>query len=188
MILIILIILIIISLSKDTFMKINKDLYETAYDLGVNFLEIVKTMNIINPTVMFDIDDTLLYVSGDSLVPIKPIIKLLNYCLRNKFIVLIITARDSLYTEHTKKDLSKNNINYDYLYLRVSPQDDCPTFKSDIKKMYLDWYGLKTVMSVGDNDIDINGQYSGYCIKLPNKTDPRLFHINVHGQLENVIP
>jgi predicted secreted acid phosphatase len=164
-------------------------LYETAYDLGVNYLNIIKKMNIVNPTVMFDIDDTLLYVNDDySLTPIKSMIKLLNYCIRNGFIVLIITARDSRSLAQTKRDLSKNKINYDYLYLRISPQDDYNTFKSDIKKMYMDYYELNIVMSIGDNDIDINGPNSGYSIKLPNKSDPRLFHINMEGKLENIVP
>ena len=48
--------------------------------------------------------------------------------------------------------------------------------------------GFTIIMSVGDNDIDIIGEYSGYSIKLPNKTDPRLFHVNMENQLENVIP
>ena len=169
-------------------MKKN-NLYDIAYELGVNYLNIIKNMDIPNPTVMFDIDDTLLYVNEDhTLTPIKSIIKLLNYCLKHKFKVLILTARDSSGTAHTQRELSKFGINYDYLYLRNSPHDDYPTFKSDIKKMYLDHYNLHTVMSVGDNDIDINGEYSGYGIKLPNKTDPRLFHINAYGHLENVIP
>ena len=94
--------------------------------------------------------------------------------------MLIITARDSRGIVQTKKDLSKNKIHYDYLYLRMSPQDDHHLFKSDTKKMYRDYYNLTTVMSVGDNDIDINGPYSGYSIKLPNKSDPRLFNINTY--------
>ena len=59
---------------------------------------------------------------------------------------------------------------------------------TDIKKMYMDYYQLNIVMSIGDNDIDINGPNSGYSIKLPNKSDPRLFHINMEGKLENIVP
>ena len=166
----------------------NSELYSIAYDLGVEYLKIIKGTSS-NQMVMFDIDDTLLYVNANgTLSPIKSIIKLLKYAQKNGFKVFILTARDSRYIEETQKDLAINNIPYDYLYLRVSPQDDYPTFKSDIKKMYYEHYGLKTVFSIGDNDIDVNGGYSGYCIKLPNKTDPRLFHINMYGQLENVVP
>lgn len=177
-------------MNKSTFREhFDNTLYNVAYDLGVTNLRYIKKLNIQNPTVMFDIDDTLLYVNSDySLTPIKPMIKLLNYCLKNGFIVLILTARDSKSIKQTKKDLENAGIRYHYLYLRISPQDDYPTFKSDIKKMYMDYYQLNIVMSVGDNDIDINGPYSGYSIKLPNKTDPRLFHINMEGQLENIVP
>jgi predicted secreted acid phosphatase len=166
----------------------NPELYSTAYDLGVEYLKIIKGGSP-NQMVMFDIDDTLLYVNQNgTLSPIKSIIKLLKYSQKNGFKVFILTARDSRYIEETKKDLATNGITYDYLYLRVSPQDDYSTFKSDIKKKYYEHYGLQTVFSIGDNDIDVNGGYSGYCIKLPNKTDPRLFHINMYGQLENVVP
>jgi len=187
---ILILILIISGIRINYFSNMKQNvLYDTAYELGVHYLEIIKNLEIRNPTVMFDIDDTLLYVNDDySLTPIKSMIKLLNYCIRNGFIVLIITARDSRSLAQTKKDLSKNKIRYDYLYLRMSPQDDHHLFKSDAKKMYLDHYHLTTVMSVGDNEIDINGPYSGYSIKLPNKSDPRLFHINTYGKLENVIP
>ena len=167
----------------------QNELYGIAYELGKTYLNIIKQMNISNPTVMFDIDDTLLHVNNnDSLTPIKSMVNLLNYCISSGFIVLIITARDSRYLTQTKKDLSKNKIKYDYLYLRESPQDDYQMFKSDIKKKFQNELGLKIVMSVGDNEIDIIGPYSGYSIKLPNKKDPRLFHINMYGQLENVVP
>jgi predicted secreted acid phosphatase len=170
---------------KDSFK--GSSLYEAAHDLGVNYLKLIKN-NFPNPMVMFDIDDTLLNVNDDgSLSPIKPIIKLLKYCLNNGFIVLILTARDSRYLKGTKNDLKENGIDYDYLYLRKSPEDDHQFFKSEVKRKYTE-QGFTVVMSIGDNDIDIIGDYSGYSIKLPNKTDPRLFHINAYGQLQNVIP
>ena len=163
-------------------------LYSVAYDLGVNYLQYIKKMKIKNPTVMFDIDDTLLYVNQDnSLTPIKSMIKLLNYCITNKFIVLIVTARDSVGLHYTLRELAQYGIRYDYIYLRKSPQDNHSLFKANVKRDYA-LHGFNIVMSIGDNDVDIIGDYSGYCIKLPNKTDPRLFHINMDSQLENVVP
>jgi len=164
----------------------NLDLYQVAYELGVHYLELIKNVN--NPAVMFDIDDTLLYVpkTHGPLKPIIPIIRLLNYCLNNNITVIIITARDSRYLKETKAELKKWNIDYNYLYLRVFPQDDYYSFKSDIKKGFSKKYNI--VLSIGDQDQDIIGGYSGYSIKLPNKNDPRLFHINTSGQLENIIP
>jgi hydroxymethylpyrimidine pyrophosphatase-like HAD family hydrolase len=162
-------------------------LYDIAYDLGIQYIKLLNK-NIFNPTVMFDIDDTLLYVNkNNTLTPIKQMIKLLNYCKRNGFIILIITARDSRYYKETLEDLKTNKIYYDYLYLRESPKDDYHLFKSDIKKKFMDTYNLTVVMSIGDNDIDIAGKYSGYSIKLPNKSNPLLYH-NYNGKFENVVP
>jgi len=175
------------------FMKITKssldfNLHNIAYDLGINYIKMVKNNNLPGKCVMFDIDDTLLYVNNDgTFTPIKPMIKLLNEARKNKMKILIITARDSIATNQTINDLEENDIYYDYLYLRENPKDNYQLFKSDIKKKYMDLYGLNIVMSIGDNDLDIIGPYSGYCIKLPNKKDPRLFH-NYYGILENVIP
>ena len=42
-------------------------------------------------------------------------------------------------------------------------------------------------MSVGDNIIDIDGNYSGYFIKLPNDKDPNLYHLNSNGVTEIVL-
>jgi hypothetical protein len=41
-------------------------------------------------------------------------------------------------------------------------------------------------MSIGDNEIDILGDYSGYAIKLPNVNDPRLFHKDSYGNMVNI--
>ena len=44
-------------------------------------------------------------------------------------------------------------------------------------------------MSIGDNNNDITGNFSGYYIKLPEAKDPRLYHLNINtGKKENVVP
>jgi len=186
-IIILFLVILIILFMKENFK--GNDIYNVAYDLGINYIRMIKNMTFPGiPTVMFDIDDTLLYVNDDgTLTPIKPMIKLLNEARKNKMKILIITARDSIFTPETINDLRINKINYDYLYLRENPKDNYELFKSDIKRKFMELYGLYIVMSIGDNNIDIAGNYSGYCIKLPNKTDPRLFH-NYYGVLENVVP
>jgi len=137
---------------------------------------------------MFDIDDTLLYVNNDlSLTPIIPIIDLLNYCITQDILIIIITARESSYRLQTIKQLGKYGINYSYLYLRKSPEDDNDHFKSRIKETLYKTYKIPIVMSVGDNIIDIVGNYSGYSIKLPNKTDPRLFECRDLKNLVEVV-
>lgn len=167
----------------------NNNVYEKAYTLGKNYLDTFKPGPFM-PTVMFDIDDTLLY--SKNFKGIQPIIRLLVECNKKNMFVLIVTARDSIYTNETIKDLENiglkqgNNapFTYNYLYLRKSPKDNNNFFKSGIKKQFYE-KGFVTIMSVGDNDIDINGDYSGYCLKLPNLRDPRLFH-NPYGKLINV--
>ena len=188
-ILLIIVILIIFLLIIMGRRNANKHVYDIAYDLGINYLDLIEYNK--NYCVMFDIDDTL--IDSETSNPIKPIVNLLKECNKRKLKVLIITARDDRYTLETIEELDKNGIyhnipnkkHYDFLYLRHSPKDDNEYFKSKLKEqLYND--GYITIMSIGDNLIDIIGEYSGYGIKLPNKKDPRLFHVNGKGQLENV--
>jgi len=181
--------LILISLTikmrkKSTFI----DVYENAYQLGKKYIDDFPLSSVKNAAIMFDIDDTLLAVNGLNglnglnLTPIKPIIKLLKYADKKGIYIIIITARDSIFTSHTKKDLKENNINYDELYLRKSPKDNYELFKSDIKKQYT-LNGYNIIMSVGDNDIDVIGNYSGYSLKLPNNSDSRLYEKRLDGNI-----
>jgi hypothetical protein len=186
LIIIILVIILIIPISK--FGDMNKSVYTTAQQLGENYLDIMKENDYFNikfPAVMFDIDDTLLEQPSGK--PIKPIIKLLNKCLRDKLIVLLITARDSDYYAETVEELRKNNIKYGFLYLRKNGIDDIRTFKSLIKKKLAEENDIITIMSIGDNSIDVSGDYSGYYIKLPNHNDPNLYHLNSKGISEIVV-
>jgi hypothetical protein len=180
------IIIIIITLIYLFMQKKKPNIYNTAYTLGINYLNNFDY----NPryTVMFDIDDTLLLDGA----PNKPILKLLKECNKRKIKVVIITARSSIYTQETIFELEENDItfnkgkyHYNFIYLRHSPEDDHDLFKSNVKENLYN-QGYLTIMSVGDQNVDIVGKYSGYGIKLPNKTDPRLFHINGLGKLENV--
>jgi len=183
---------------KRTTSNFTKTPYDSAYDLAMNYLNTINAESIPGAAVMFDIDDTLLSVNEQSLTPIKPIIKILKECNDRGITVVIITARDSRYTIETMKDLADNDIYpyhigyperemyYNYLYLRVSPNDDTNHFKTKIKDRYKS-NGINIIMSIGDNLIDIEGENSGYGIKLPNKQDPRLFHINGKGQLQQVV-
>ena len=166
--------------------KKKQNIYNVACILGINYLNNFDY----NPryAVMFDIDDTLL-LNG---APNKPILKLLKECNKRKIKVVIITARSSIYTQETIFELEENDItlnkgkyHYNFIYLRHSPDDDHDLFKSNVKENLYN-QGYLTIMSVGDQNVDIVGKYSGYGIKLPNKTDPRLFHINSLGKLENV--
>ena len=185
-----------------------KNVYETAFGLGKNYLD--NMLHRDNHAVMFDIDDTLIFSETNK--PIKPIIKLLKECNKKGIKVLIITARPSTYKNETILDLMdvgifpnpdipefaeidysipKNAVFYDFIYLRHSPHENNDFFKSIVKEKLFN-NGIYTIMSVGDNDIDVLGDYSGYSIKLPNirmddpRFDPRLFHKNAYGKMVNV--
>jgi hypothetical protein len=174
----------------------QQTVYDVAYQLSTNFLDNLDYNT--NYAVMFDIDDTIIFSQSGK--PIKPIIKLMKYCNKKGFLVIIITARPNNYKKETIAELENNKIYstydnfhscksdafYDFIYLRKSPQDDNIMFKSKIKELLLNKNGIFTVMSLGDNEIDVIGDYSGYCIKLPNTHDPRLFHKDIHGRMVQV--
>ena len=63
---------------------------------------------------MFDIDDTLLYVPNKNnlLILIKPMKRLLDYCISKGLLIIIITARDNAYKNYTIQELNKHSINY----------------------------------------------------------------------------
>jgi len=177
----------------------NQNIYKTAYDLGLNYLNSLDLKP--NYAVMFDIDDTL--INSRNYRPIKHIVNLIKKCNELNLIVLIITARDSRYTRETAEDLAQiklypsfnkenlilpeNSLFYDYLYLRHSPQEDHDYFKSHVKQRLFERDNIATVMSVGDNVIDVVGDYSGYALKLPNHRDPKLYHKDYYGNITQVI-
>ena len=165
----------------------KESLYETARDLGIEYLKMIKNKKV-PQAVMFDIDDTLLKVNGNTFTPLFPIIELLNFALNNGFYVIIITAREDTGKNFTIKQLNDYGIKYTRLHMRTKTQN-FKTFKSQIKEYYQKEYHIPFVMSIGDNENDIIGNYSGYYIKLPESSNPRLYHLNINtGQMENVIP
>ncbi len=179
LLLIVFIIFIIYNTKENTQEKFTNDMgiYQRAANLGIRYLD--KMVYFKDKSgVMFDIDDTLLFVNGDKLSPITPMIDLLNYCITKDLLIIIITARSNEYRTETIKHLNKYGIDYSYLYLRKSPQDDNdPNFKSKVKQKLLNDHKIKIIMSVGDQMVDIVGDYSGYCLKLPSRIsgDNRLF-------------
>ena len=172
--------------NSSTFHMGSQKIYNTAYELGNNFLNKMKEIHYYDmkyPAVMFDIDDTLLDTSGKQ---IKPIIKLLKKCIHEGILVIIITARSQEYYNYTVDQLLANKIPYNYLFLKNDKTDDINTFKSTIKQSLAQTNDVNTIMSIGDNIIDIDGNYSGYWIKLPNHQDLNLYHLNSNGVPERI--
>lgn len=183
---IILILIICIFIPNNISYMKKRNVYKDAYDLGNRYLKVASENNFFDlekPAVMFDIDDTLLDYSGKK---IKYIIDLLNKCNQIGLIVIIITARLDQHRQYTIDELKSNGIEYSALFLR-SQTDDFNTFKSKIKKQLSENNNITTIMSIGDNIIDIDGAYSGYWIKLPNQSDKKLYHLNSSGIPEEII-
>jgi hydroxymethylpyrimidine pyrophosphatase-like HAD family hydrolase len=99
-----------------------------------------------NDAVMFDIDDTLLYVSGR---PIVPMIKLLWDAQAMGYKVVIITARPRLepVIQWTMQQLKDNGITYDTLGFT----------SADTKILMKQKLGYNFVLSVGDQETDLTG-------------------------------
>ena len=96
-----------------------------------------------NDAVMFDIDDTLIWINGQ---PNKPIIELLHKMKRLGYKIVIITARPGIQMaiNFTQKQLANHGIVYDYLGF-TSAQT-----KTFMKKRL----GYNFVLSVGDMPTD----------------------------------
>ena len=168
LILILFILILLLITNKENFM--NENVYTNAFRVGKDYIDLKLMENILQPAVMFDIDDTLLYIPPNNKpTSIDPIIKLLTYCKCKGILVIIITARDIKYKNQTISQLDFFNIPYDRLYLRDPKQDDFH-FKTIIKEN-LTKCGMTFLMSVGDNNIDVEGPASGLKIRLPNKNE-----------------
>jgi predicted secreted acid phosphatase len=118
-----------------------------------------------NPTIVFDIDDTLIDKQGNC---IEPVMMLYNYAKKKGLTIVIITARVATVTNinKTKYQLTSCGI-YDYkaMYFRPINKDDLWKYKLLSRKDLLN-KGLNVIMSVGDMIWDI-GMYGGVGILLP---------------------
>ena len=96
-----------------------------------------------NDAVMFDIDDTLIWING---TPNKPIIQLLHVMKKRGYKIVIITARPGVryVIEWTRKQLSKHGIVYDYLGFT----------SAETKTLMKKQLGYNFILSVGDMPTD----------------------------------
>ena len=99
-----------------------------------------------NDAVMFDIDDTLLTVTGR---PITSIVKLLWDAQAAGYKVVIITARPRLepIIDWTMRQLADNGITYDKLGFT----------SADTKILMKQKLGYNFILSVGDQSTDLTG-------------------------------
>src|SRR6056300_172017 len=102
--------------------------------------------------VMFDIDDTLIFINGQANLPI---INLLKYAMNLGYKIIIITARpaNAITMTFTKWQLRKYGIPYHSLI--ITPAQN----KGNIKVKT----GLNYILSVGDQPTDLT--HTKYAIK-----------------------
>ena len=158
---------------------------EKARELGIKFLNTMKKNKFgkfANPAVMFDIDETLSYYG----VPLNEIIDIYRYCRKLGLKIIIITARAIEGLQFTKNELKSLGVKYDHLILRKST-DDIMTFKNKCKQQLADNNNINIIMSIGDNWIDVDGDCSGYALKLPGTTDDYLYHTTSKGQISKIM-
>ncbi len=127
-----------------------------------SFLDSYVQGDVTNPTVIFDIDDTLISRYG----LIKPVFELYNRVKEMGMNTIIITARLKQGLSYTEKQLNDNNITgYSQLYLRDLYDINPWLYKLSARKQVYD-DGFDTIMSIGDFEWDL-GEYGGFGVLLP---------------------
>lgn len=139
-------------------------------------------------TVIFDIDDTLVYTDHQNLFPnrkfpdnlipgymifpgIQQMVEIIHLCKKLGFKVIIITARPYQSESSSKKNLEILNISYDEMYHNKNYPDI--NFKIGLKQKLSKTNNI--ILSVGDQWPDLQGLEGSLCIKLPSYQDPNAY-------------
>ena len=163
--------------------KLN-EIYYLLYNYLINF-NISKRKKY---TVIFDIDDTLVYtdhfnifqnkkfpynwIKGYMLFPeIPQMVKILNLCKKLGFKVIIITARPYESEKSSIKNLELLGIKYDEMYHNNNYPD--LNFKIALKQKLSKTNNI--ILSVGDQYPDLKGLTDCLCIKLPCYQDSNAY-------------
>lgn len=117
---------------------------DTLRNIGTHYLRTSRQIVGPNDAVMFDIDDTLLTITGQ---PIVPMVKLLWDAQAMGYKIIIITARPRLepIIQWTMKQLEDNGISFDKLGFT----------SADTKILMKQKLGYNFVLSVGDQQTDL---------------------------------
>jgi len=133
-------------------------------------------------TVIFDIDDTLVYtdplkqtkynsmnvIKGYMIFPeIKQISSIARLCRKLGYKIIIITARPYESEQSSIKNLEHYNIPYDKIYHNI--EYPSLTFKLDLIKNIAKKHNV--LLAIGDSWPDIKSLKKCLCIKLPNRND-----------------
>lgn len=148
-----------------------------SYEIYLNYLEklrdvILRNVQALelppNPTVIFDIDDTLIHSRLDE--PIVPMVACYHAIKNLKIDIQIVTARlfSEEVVEYTKAQLSKYGIANDTIYFRNPEYQDVSQYKFNCR-YHIRERGLNTIASIGDQPWDI-GAFGGLGFIVPQYT------------------
>lgn len=117
----------------------------------------------------FDWKKFVVWVEQSKAPSLKPTAEFLDWARKNGFAIFFVTGRPESLRAATIRNMVRNGIAYDGLYLR--PEKDSRSaieVKSAIRKQIEDM-GFKIVVNIGDQVSDLVGGYAVDCEKLPNK-------------------
>lgn len=159
------------------------NIYTLLYNYLINFPKTGRKY-----TVIFDIDDTLVYTDHANLFPnkkfpnhwipgymvfpaIPQMVRIIQLCKKLGFKVIIITARPYESESSSKKNLEILDVKYDEMYHNKNYPDI--NFKIALKKKLSTKNNI--ILSVGDQWPDLQGLSGCLCIKLPSYQDQNAY-------------
>jgi len=141
----------------DAFGLWNKELVKISRN-AIRTLDNIILPN--NPVIVFDIDNTLLDWKREL---IKPISVIYHYACMLGITVMIITSRPGTpeVINWTQSRLMEEGIcEVKFYYFRKPDNKNCLKFKENARQN-IHKRGFNVVMSLGDQDYDISGEYAG---------------------------
>ena len=110
-----------------------------------------------------------LYI-GEGRAPIlRETAEFLAWARQNGFCIFFVTGRHEKYRAATIRNLNKDGVSYDGLYLRADEDDRrAEVYKSEVRQK-IEQMGFTIVENIGDQFSDLEGGHSLDCQKLPNR-------------------
>ncbi len=140
-------------------MAIVADIDETVLDNRQHFQE----------TPDFDWDKFVVWAEQSKAPTLRQTADLLDWARKKGFAIFFVTGRPESLRAATIRNLVRNGIAYDGLYLRADKDNrSAIEVKTEIRKK-IEQMGFKVVVNIGDQVSDLVGGYAVDCEKLPNK-------------------
>lgn len=154
-----------------------------AATISIKYLKQVMRKKIVNPCILFDVDDTLVFGDPEDkigvremelgehdgspifiLPPNRQIVEIAKVARTLGMKVIILTARPSLSRNATKANLDMFRVPYDKIF--VNDKDDDPEFKINIRRAIQKNNSL--ILTVGDQPCDVLLPGKSGVLKLPD--------------------